>query len=34
MINIPIRSVLAGIRIQDGLIIRCAVATGDDDEED
>jgi hypothetical protein len=30
MINIPIRGVFAGIRIQDGLIIGVAAATGDD----
>jgi hypothetical protein len=34
MINIPVRSVLAGIRIQEGLVIRCTTATGDDHDED
>jgi hypothetical protein len=33
MVNIPIRGVFAGIRIQEGLVIRCA-ASGDDHDED
>ena len=33
MINIPVRGVLAGIRIQDGLVIRGTVATSDDYDE-
>jgi hypothetical protein len=33
MIDIPIRGVLAGVRIQDGLVIRGTVATGDEYDE-
>jgi hypothetical protein len=34
MINIPIRGVLAGIRVQERLVIRGAAATGDDHDEE
>jgi hypothetical protein len=34
MINIPIRGVFAGVRVQERLVIRCAVATGDDRDEE
>jgi hypothetical protein len=34
MINIPIRGVFAGIRILEGLVIRCAGTTGDDHDEE
>jgi hypothetical protein len=34
MINIPIRCVFAGIRVQERLVIRCTAATGDDHDEE